>query len=99
MVEEEPSGKPLVTRRIVGRRLDGVTVFDDDPMDGGVSVEVWTRLWNACHEPGFSGLRFVAWPDGKALLEQPAIVVEMFDVLTQAAELARERRKANAGVR
>ena len=69
------------------RRFEGVTVFDADPMDGGFSIEAWLRLWNACHEAGASGPRMVAWPDGKSLMEQPAIVVDVFDLIRQTVDM------------
>jgi hypothetical protein len=66
------------------RRFECVTVFDADPMDGGFSIEAWLRLWGACHEAGMNGPSMIAWPDGGALLGQPAIVVEVFDLIGQA---------------
>lgn len=36
----------------------------------------------------------LCWPDGKSLLEQPAIVVEVFDMLTAEAVKAGEAKAA-----
>jgi len=61
-----------------------VTVFDADPMDGGLSVSAWCRLWEQTHDLG----RRTEWPDGQCLLEQPAIAVAIFDLV--GVELMKE---------
>jgi hypothetical protein len=53
-------------------------------------VSGWIELWTWCHAPGFAGPVRTAWPDGRSLLEQPAVVVRVFDLITEiTAEVAR----------
>jgi len=52
-------------------------VHDPDPMDGGLSVPQWMQLWYGTHEGG----RRTEWPDGRSLIEQPSIAVEMLDLV------------------
>lgn len=41
-------------------------------------------MWFASHSPtGMGGYVRTAWPDGRSLLEQPAIVVEVFSIITK----------------
>jgi hypothetical protein len=75
-VEGNPR-KPSVSRRIAQRLASGVTVFDPDPMDGGLAVIQWMQLWQQTHDMG----RRTEWPDGKCLLEQPALGVAMLDLV------------------
>lgn len=73
--------KPLVARRIAHRLCAGVTVHDEDPMEGGLSIRDWLRIWSLIHEPtGFGWMR-AEWPDGRCALDQPAIAVAMLDLV------------------
>lgn len=73
--------KPSVARRIAQRLCAGVTVHDVDPMEGGISVRQWLDLWMRIHQPvGFGWMR-TEWPDGRCLLDQPAIAVAMLDLV------------------
>jgi len=58
-----------------------VTVFDEDPMEGGIEVVKWLRLWSQTNQPtGFGWMR-TEWPDGGCLIDQPAIAVEMLELV------------------
>lgn len=46
------------------------------------------QLWQQCHTAGFSGAQRLCWPDGKSLLEQPAIVVTLFSLITEEVHKA-----------
>ena len=75
------AAKPSVARRIARRLSAGVTIFDEDPMEGGLTVGRWLRLWSHIHQPtGFGWMR-TEWPDGGCLIEQPAIAVEMLELV------------------
>jgi hypothetical protein len=49
-------------------------------------------LWHGCHVAGFAGAQRIAWPDGKSLLEQPAITVAVFDMISD-----QQMKSAKAG--
>lgn len=50
----------------------------------GFTEKAWISMWFASHAPtGMGGYARVAWPDGGCLLAQPAIVVEVFSVITK----------------
>lgn len=58
-----------------------MTVFDEDPMEGDISVGKWLQVWSQIYQPtGFGWMR-LEWPDGQCLLEQPAIAIEMLDLV------------------
>lgn len=38
-------------------------------------------MFQSCYEKSENGIHFIAWPDGKSLLEQEACVVECFRIL------------------
>jgi hypothetical protein len=42
---------------------------------------MWLEIWSGCHTSGFAGPMRLAWPDGKSLIEQPAIAVKVFDMV------------------
>jgi hypothetical protein len=81
------TAKPFVARRIASRLATGVTVFDEDPREGGLTIRQWIELWLNTHEQG----RRIEWPDGGCLLEQPAIAVAMLDIVGQALREAAEQ--------
>ena len=58
-------------------------------MEGGLSVSAWVVLWKQCHAMTGDGVWRVAWPDGGALIDQPALTVSMFDVVTAVVMEAR----------
>lgn len=73
--------KPFITRRIAQRLSAGVTVFDEDPMEGGRSVGQWLGLWSRINQPtGFGWMR-TEWPDGGCLIDQPSIAVHMLELV------------------
>lgn len=80
------------------RLLEGVSVFDVDPMDGGLSVRGWLQLWDACHTAGYAGPQLVAWPDGRPLIDQPRLTVEMFALVGEAMALFEKTRRAVGGI-
>lgn len=49
-------------------------------------------LWQDCHTSGFGGPVRIAWPDGRSLLEQPAITVKVFEMISDQST-----RSAKAG--
>jgi hypothetical protein len=51
-------------------------------MDGGLSISAWLILWIECQAPGMSGPWRAHWPDGKSVLEQPALTVAMFELIS-----------------
>lgn len=57
----------------------------------------WFRVWELCHAPGFSGPQFVAWPDGRGLIDQPAVVVAVFDMIDDQVRLEREQETRRLG--
>ena len=88
MADKGGARKPSIARRIAQRLATGVTVFDDDPMEGGLAVSQWMQLWHHTHEPNGFGFVRTEWPDGGSLLEQPAIAIEMLDLV--GVELTKE---------
>ncbi len=80
--------KPSISRRIAQRLAAGVTVHDDDPMDGGYSVSQWIELWQYTHERGVRS----EWPDGGSLMDQPAIAVKVLDLV--GVEITKEAQAA-----
>jgi hypothetical protein len=81
------AAKPFIARRIASRIAAGVTVFDEDPREGGLTIRQWIELWTQTHEQG----RRTEWPDGGCLLEQPAIAVTMLELVGDALEEAKAR--------
>jgi len=77
----------LISRRIAGRLAAGVTVFDEDPRDGGLTVRQWIDLWLNTHDNG----RRTEWPDGRCFIEQPAIAVTMLNIVGEALREAAEQ--------
>ena len=58
---------------------------------GGLPVGVWLDLHDGCTEvDGLGGLRLRAWPDGRSLLEQPSVTVEMFKLIDAEVRRAAE---------
>jgi hypothetical protein len=61
-------------------------------MEGGLSIRQWLDLWLLTHEPTGSSWMRTEWPDGGCLLDQPAIAVEMLDLVgSQFIKEASER--------
>jgi len=58
----------------------------------GLNCSTWIELWNGCHTSGFAGPMRLCWPDGKSLIEQPAITVRMFEMITDQSVKAAEGR-------
>jgi hypothetical protein len=81
VVEASHAGKPFIARRVARRLAAGVQVFDEDPMEGGISIPQWMKLWARTSQPTGFGWARTEWPDGRSLLEQPAIAVEMLDLV------------------
>lgn len=75
-------GKPLPTQWRIGI--------------AGLTEKSWLLLWRECHTGGMGGPMRLCWPDGKSLLEQPAIVVNVFAMISDQASKASEAR-AGAG--
>jgi hypothetical protein len=82
--------KPSLARRIAHRLASGVTVFDEDPREGGLTVAQWIQLWQNTHDAG----RRTEWPDGGCLLDQPAIAVVMLNLVGE--ELLREASSSSS---
>jgi hypothetical protein len=91
MACEGGAGKPFLARRIAQRLAAGVTVFDDDPLEGGLSVSQWMQMWQLTHASNGFGFVRTEWPDGGFLLGQPAIAVEMLELV--GVELIKEAGK------
>lgn len=51
----------------------------------GRPVSDWLGLWAHCHANIWGSLVRLAWPDGRSLLEQPALLVAMFDLIREEA--------------
>ena len=90
----QPS-KPSIARRIAQRLSAGVEIHDVDPMEGGLSIPQWLQIWSQIHQPtGFGWMR-TEWPDGRCLLEQPAIAVKMLELVGN--EFMKEEARAKTG--
>jgi len=87
MGREGLAEKPFIARRIVFRTATGVTVFDEDPLEGGLTIRQWIDLWLNTHDNG----RRTEWPDGGCLLDQPALAVSMLDLVGEALQEAAEQ--------
>ncbi len=59
----------------------------------GRSYQSWIRAWFLCHEAGFSGPHRNAWPCPGTTFEQPAIVVETFEMI---GEMVKAEIESNA---
>jgi hypothetical protein len=53
-----------------------------DPLEGGLDVDSWLRLWKCCHAATGQGIWRTSWPDDTCALQQPALTIAMFDVLS-----------------
>lgn len=51
-------------------------------MDGGVTVLGWIMLWQGCRMMG------PAWPNGGGVIDQPAVTVRMFELISEEAHKA-----------
>ena len=91
-VEGDPC-KPSISRRIAQRLASGVTVMDEDPMDGGFTVSQWMTLWAHTHRGGVR----TEWPDGGSLIEQPAIAVNMLDLVGEGIAISQREASASSG--
>ena len=87
MGSEGLAAKPFIARRIASRLATGVTVFDEDPCEGGLTIRQWIELWLYTHDRGHR----TEWPDGGCLLDQPAIAVSMLDIVGEALREAAEK--------
>ena len=63
----------------------------------GLSVADWLSLWLHSVANVQGSLVRLAWPDGKSLLEQPALAVEMFALITDEARKEQEAERQRAG--
>ena len=61
----------------------------------GYSIEAWLRLWEQCHNWVMGCPVRIGWPDDGATLNQPAIAVRMFELITlaQVKEAAKRGNK------
>jgi hypothetical protein len=61
-----------------------------DPLIAGLPSTIWRRLFNMCYEPTAIGNKIIytrlCYPDGKAPLEQPNILLDIFSVIKMAKE-------------
>lgn len=97
MGAEGSSAKPSVSRRIAYRLATGVKVFDQDPIDGGLSVSQWMEIWQLTNQPTGYGFTRIEWPDGGSLLDQPALGVEMLELVgEQIMKVAMEAQARSA---
>lgn len=94
MADTGDTAKPSIARRIAQRLASGVTVHDKDPMEGGLSVPQWMQIWQNTNQPTGFGFSRIEWPDGRSLLEQPAIGVEMLELV---GEQIMKEAQARAG--
>jgi hypothetical protein len=83
---------PKITRQLVRRLAQGAPQLAEpqDPLDGGLSIVDWCRLWKMCHAVTGNGIWLIQWPDGRSLLEQPSLLLEMFEIIEDqfTAEIA-----------
>lgn len=85
------TAEPSQARRSV-RRLLGGLADPEKPVIGDLATTQWVALWQQCH--GFvqgSPVR-VAFPDGRPLNSQPALLVNMFTLIHE--EWAKELEDA-----
>lgn len=50
-------------------------------MEGGLSMRSWVTLWQTSHAMTSMGMWRLSWPDGGTTLNQPAVLVAMFDLI------------------
>lgn len=50
-------------------------------MEGGLTMSAWMTLWYASHAITMMGVWRIDWPDGGCTLDQPAILVAVFDLI------------------
>ncbi len=97
MVGGLDAGKLTAVRTLARRMFAGLKRLSEprDPLVGGRTVDSWVSMWSACHEPdGMGGLRRVCWPENDPLVDQPAIVVMMFDELSAQCKKASDAQRA-----
>lgn len=63
-------------------------------MEGGLSMSQWLTIWSHIHQPTGYGWVRTEWPDGGCFVDQPAIAVEMLELVGD--EVMREA-KARTG--
>lgn len=72
-------------------------VSDYDVVLGGHRAATWRHLWMACHEGGLAGPVLREWPDGGALLNQSALLVQIFQLIEEqmsAEAKSREQQRS-----
>jgi len=64
-------------------------------VEGGLSIGQWMALWGKCHAWVMGCPMRLQWPDGGSLMDQPALTVEMFELIEsewlEELEAQRER--------
>jgi len=61
-----------------------VTAKEWEVVEGGMEMAAWKRLWNSCHAWVMGCPVRIAWPDNGSTLEQPAIAVHLFELISVA---------------
>lgn len=56
-------------------------------MVGGLAIGAWIALWQQCYAITATGVWRTHWPDNRHTLRQPALVVAMFDLVTEQMAL------------
>jgi hypothetical protein len=76
--------------------IEGLSQLSEplDPMEGGRSMYAWLQLFQLSYAVTQMGLWRLSWPDGGPTLEQPALLVDMFDLIH---DTMMKVSKANAG--
>lgn len=75
--------------------FEGIPAREPCDVDG-LSMEGWLGLWSECFANVQGSLVRMAWPDGRSLVEQPSLGVEMFDLITGEAMKKQEAERKSA---
>lgn len=51
----------------------------------GWTLSSWVELWVGSKDAHTGGISLRAWPDGQCLLDQPKVVVVMFELIKERA--------------
>jgi hypothetical protein len=92
------SGKPSELRQAFDRHFAGSIAVGGTNDVGGLSLRDWLHLYGLCYTGNGMGVIVrIAWPDGRSLVEQPALAVTVLETAhaSQQAEWNRQAQESS----